>query len=142
MNLSTCNSLSAIWKRKHGGPREFSPGEFDAFWTLYNRGLDTLYQSSAVQLESGGAYTIESGLEIQINGTWTDQPGTLLAGDVIRVRATSLNEYFVEGVSGTLALKLTIDGTDCTFTLINMVEPPASNWTDLQYFSDGEYFED
>ena len=103
------------------------PGTFDAQWTLYNRGLNTLYQSPAVQLESGGDYTLEPGLEIKINGIWTDQPGTLVAGDVIRVRATSLNEYFVNGISGTLALKLTIDGTDCTFTLINMVDPATLN---------------
>ena len=139
MNLQLTFQLGQ--RRRNAGYREFAPGAFDTRWTLYNRGLNTLYQSPAIQLESGGVYTLAAGLEIQINGVWTEQPGTLIAGDVIRVRATSLNEYFVDGVSGTLALVLTIGGVACTFTLINMVEPPASNWTDLQYFSDGEYFE-
>ena len=106
------------------------PGTFDYRWTLYNRGLLTPYQSSKVALASGGAYTLEAGLEIEINGAaWTSSNGTLLEGDIIRVQATSLNEYYVEGVSGTLDLSLTIDGTACTFTLINMVEPASFPYT-------------
>lgn len=119
-----------------------APGTFDTRWTLYNRGLLTEYPSPYVVLASGGDYTLESGLEIEINGVRTDQPGTLEALDKIRVFATTLNEYFVDGVSGTLALKLTIDGTDCTFTLINIVEPSFQNYTDYENYTDVENYED
>lgn len=124
MNLSL--SLSLGFDRRKGYLKRF-PGTFDIQWILYERGLFTQYSSRYIKLLSGGDYTLEPGLELEINGVWTEESGTLVAGDIIRVRATSLNEYFVDGVSGTLALKLTIDGVDCTFTLINIVEPATLN---------------
>jgi hypothetical protein len=124
-------NLSLMRKKSFGYPI-FAPGTFDDIWTRYERGISTLYTSlRKIQLESGGPYTLAAGLEIEINGTWTSANGTLVAGDVIRVRATSSPDYYVEGVSGTVALAVTIGGVPCTFTLINMVEPilNAANWT-------------
>ena len=121
-------NLSFMRKKSFGYPI-FAPGTFADKWTLDERGISTPYRSPKIQLESGGAYTLAAGLEIEINGVWTSSGGTLIAGDVIRVRATSSPDYYVEGESGTVALAVTIGGVDCTFTLINMVERiNAATW--------------
>jgi hypothetical protein len=128
------------------GPMIAEPGDFDARWTLYERGLSTICRSPKIQIASGGAYTLAAGLEIEINGTWTSSNGSLIAGNIIRVQATSSPDYYVEDVSGTLAFVLTIGGVACTFTLINMVEPvfgpqwiEPGIWDDyLQWYEDGD----
>lgn len=131
--------MSTVYKSS--GPREDAPGEFDLYWTLGERGLSTLYSSPRITLTSGGAYTLDAGLEIKINDDdWISTGGTLVAEDIIQVRATSSADYYVDGVSGTVAFVLTIGGVACTFTLINMEDPATYLVDGLDFLVDGTDF--
>jgi len=95
-----------------------APGTFDEKWTLYNADVLTEYTSRVIKLLSGGDYTLDDGLEIQINGTWIiGNEGTLAAGDSIRVRMASAEAYAV-----TVAKVVNIGGVDCTFSVTTMDE--------------------
>jgi len=113
--------LSLNFDRRKGYLKR-SPGTFDALWTKSGVAISTVYESRKVKLSSGGDYTLEAGLEIEINGIWTDQPGTLIAGNIIRVRLTSSDEY-----ETIVELAVTIDGVSCSFLVETTVDPATLN---------------
>jgi hypothetical protein len=115
-------------------------GAFDSFWAIEDAIPDNPYLSKKLVISDVGTdaiISVTSGtVEYSINrAAFTADPGIISDGDILQARMTSNAEYSVDETPATAIGVITIDTTDNTFTITNMLEPVAllgdTDWADV-----------
>jgi hypothetical protein len=123
----------------YGGDEGAEPGTFDALWTRYGVGAETVITLTTIKVVgiiTDSVVTPSVGVTLSINSApFASGATTMSEGDTITARLTS-GVYEAE-VTGTVV----INGTTCNISLTTMAEQVGfESYTDEENYTDTENY--